>query len=101
MRNALAFTANRLTSSGDEGRLWLSEGKDYANTTRVVIQQWVPLDEHDKGVASSSVSHNYGKSREIPQIYVETDDNWQISGKSWHWVPVMASEVYEYKDGMS
>lgn len=100
LRNSVAFAANRITSLGDEGRMWLSEGKDYANTTRVVTQRWVPLDEHDKYVALRSVSRRYEESRQISQIYVEADDNWQVSGKSWHWVPVLANEVYEYKKGL-
>ncbi|MFJ4391223.1 hypothetical protein [Pseudomonas soli] len=36
--SGVAFAANFLTSRGDEGRLFASGGKDYANTRRVVGQ---------------------------------------------------------------
>lgn len=99
MKSGVAFFANWMTSRGDEGRPFLTAGKDYANTVRTVTQQWVALAEHEQGIAYRSVSHWYGKERKIRQIYVEAEDHWQVSGQSWHWRPVVANEVYEYKNG--
>jgi len=93
-----AFFANFLTSRGDEGRVFLSSGKDFANTTRTVSQKWVPLDTEDRGFAKASVIHRYGLEREVTQIYVEADDAWDVSGSSWHWRPVVANDEYEFKD---
>lgn len=36
---------NRLTSMGDEGRVFGSDGKDYMNTSRDKIQRWTALPE--------------------------------------------------------
>lgn len=94
----VAFAANFLISLGDEGRVFLSDGKDFANTVRTVTQQWVALGEHEQGIARRSVSNRYGEQRKIRQMYVEADDNWQISGQSWHWRPAVANLVYEYKE---
>ncbi len=33
------------------------------------------------------------------QYYVEAEDHWDISGASWHWRPVLANEIYEFKEG--
>ncbi len=99
LRSGVAVLANWVTSRGDEGRLFFSAGKDYANTVQTVTQQWVMLAELEQGVAHRSVSRWYGAERKIRQIYVEADDPWQVSGKSWHWRPVVAHESYEYKDG--
>jgi|GEM_PF-748567 len=97
--NTAAMLANRFTSMGDEGRLFGSDGKDFANTVQTVVQQWVPLDAHDAHMKHSSVSRTYGVTREINQMYLEGGDNWQISGKSWHWSPPVANVVYESKEG--
>ncbi|NIF25434.1 hypothetical protein F3J44_03455 [Pantoea sp. Tr-811] len=96
--SSAAFFANFLTSRGDEGRVFLSSGKDFANTTRTVTQKWVPLGSEELDFASSSAIHRYGLEREVTQIYVEADDDWDVSGTSWHSRPVIANEEYEFKD---
>ncbi|MDH1656888.1 hypothetical protein N5E96_18040 [Pseudomonas mosselii] len=98
LKNTFAMLQNRLGSLGDEGRVFGSEGKDFDNTTRVVTQQWVPLDSHDDHLASRSVVHPYGKLRAVTQRYLEGDDKWQISGKSWYWQPVLPHETYEHPE---
>ncbi|GLO11434.1 hypothetical protein PPUJ20028_00150 [Pseudomonas putida] len=98
LKNTFAILQNRLGSLGDEGRLFGSEGKDYDNTSRVVTQQWVPLDGHDDHLASRSVIHSYGELRAITQRYFEGEDKWQISGKSWHWQPALPFETYEHRE---
>ena len=95
--SSAAFVANFLVSRGDEGRVFLSSGKDFANTTRTVTQEWVPLNDEERNFALSSVIHRYGMERKITQIYVEADDAWDVSGSSWHWRPVIANEEYELK----
>lgn len=95
--SSVAFVANFLVSRGDEGRAFLSSGKDFANTTRMVTQEWVPLGTEDRNVASSSANYRYGMERKVTQIYVEADDAWDVSGASWHWRPVIANEEYELK----
>lgn len=96
--SSAAFLANYLTSRGDEGRVFLTSGKDIANTTRTVTQEWVPLDNKERNFSSSSAIHRYGMERKITQIYVEADDAWDVSGSSWHWRPAIANEEYEFKD---
>ncbi|GLO43761.1 hypothetical protein [Pseudomonas putida] len=98
LASSAAFVANFLTSRGDEGRVFLSSGKDFANTTRTVTQEWVPLDEEEQNFSPSSANHRYGMERKVAQIYVEADDAWDVSGSSWHWRPVIANEEYELKD---
>lgn len=97
--SGLAFTANFFASLADDGRAFLSAGKDYANTVRVVTQRWVPLDGNELSFARSSAIHQYGKLRTITQSFVEFDDQWDVSGRSWHWRPVVANEVHEFKEG--
>lgn len=83
---------------GDEGRVFGSDGKDYQNTTRTMIQTWQPLGENEQHLAASSLTRRYGEERRIEQTYREGPDAWQVSGKSWHWQPATANTVYEYKD---
>ncbi|MFW0757279.1 hypothetical protein ACN1C3_21515 [Pseudomonas sp. H11T01] len=45
VKNTFVMLANRLGSLGDEGRMLGSDGKDYTNTTRTLIQEWLPLAE--------------------------------------------------------
>ncbi|MFD2643846.1 hypothetical protein [Pseudomonas japonica] len=97
--NVAVIFSNRITSMGDEGRLFGSDGKDFANTVQTVTQQWVPLDAHDAYMKHSSVVRIYGVTRNIEQRYLEGDDHWQISGKSWQWTPAVANEVYEARGG--
>ncbi|WP_420820645.1 bacteriophage T4 gp5 trimerisation domain-containing protein, partial [Serratia microhaemolytica] len=97
--NTMIMAINRLTSMGDEGRLFGSEGKDFMNTIRDKIQAWQPLpDNASLNQAENSAIHPYGTVRKIKQRFLEGDDTWQITGKSWHWQPVVADEVYETKD---
>lgn len=97
--SSVAFAANFLSSRGDEGRLFASEGKDYANTRRVVSQRWVPLKASECDFARLSTVHRYGTVRRTTQYFVEASDDWAISGQSWHWRPVVANEVYEFREG--
>ena len=96
--SGVAFAANFLVSRGDEGRAFLNSGKDYANTTRTVTQEWVPLDAEERYLAPSSAIHRYGAENKVRQIYIEADDAWDVSGASWHWRPVIANEEYEFND---
>lgn len=98
VKNTAILAANRLASMGDEGRMFLSDGKDLANTTRVMTQRWVRLDSRDDQLTHRSVERRYGELRQIKQRYLEGDDNWQQGGKSWHWQPVTPDTAYEYKD---
>lgn len=98
VKNTAILAANRLVSAGDEGRVFLSDGKDLANTTRVMTQRWVRLDRRDDLLTHRSVERKYGALRHIKQRYLEGDDNWQVGGKSWHWQPVTPDVAYEYKD---
>ncbi len=98
IKNTALLVANRLVSMGDEGRMFLSDGKDLANTTRVMTQRWVRLDSRDDQLTHRSVERRYGDLRHIKQRYLDGDDNWQQGGKSWHWQPVTPDVAYEYKD---
>jgi type VI secretion system secreted protein VgrG len=42
-------------------------------------------------------TYKYGKQKIFTQTYLEGDDNWASEGKSWHWQPVMADDIYESK----
>lgn len=95
----VALAANFVTSRGDEGRFFASDGKDYANTRRVVSQRWMPLGENERSFARLSAIHRYGDVRRITQNYVQADDPWAITGESWHWRPVVPDEEYEYRRG--
>lgn len=99
LASGAAFLANFLTSRADEGRVFLSSGKDFANTTRTVTQRWVPLAGGEREFSRSSAIHEYGTERMTQQYYVEAEDHWDISGASWHWRPVLANEIYEFKEG--
>ncbi|WP_162922989.1 MULTISPECIES: type VI secretion system Vgr family protein [Burkholderia] len=98
IKNTGVMFINRLTSMGDEGRLFGSDGKDYMNTTRDKIQQWKPLPaDADPWLKENSAVHTYGETRKIKQRYLEGADAWAIGGKSWHWQPGVADEVHEIK----
>ncbi len=56
----VALAANFVTSRGDEGRFFASDGKDHANTRRVLSQRWVPLGENERSFARLSVSGGFG-----------------------------------------
>ncbi|WP_249168467.1 type VI secretion system Vgr family protein [Erwinia sp. E602] len=96
LKNTAIMAINRLTSMGDEGRVFGSEGKDYMNTKRDKIQEWqrLPSDVIDE-TGQQSVIHRYGQQRKVTQTFLEGDDAWAVTGKSWHWQPVIADDVYE------
>ncbi|MDA8505163.1 type VI secretion system tip protein VgrG [Citrobacter sp. Awk 2] len=96
LKNTAIMAINRLTSMGDEGRVFGSEGKDYMNTKRDKIQEWQPLpsDAADEKCQKSAV-HRYGEQRKVTQTFLEGDDAWAITGQSWHWQPTTADDVYE------
>lgn len=98
VKNTAIIAANRLVSMGDEGRAFLSDGKDLANTTRGLTQKWVRLDSRDDQLTHRSVERRYGELRTIKQRYMEGNDNWQVGGKSWHWQPVTPDIAYKYED---
>lgn len=98
LKNSAIFAINRLTSMGDEGRLFGSNGKDYMNTKKDKIQEWSPLpSDATEEVINKSAIHRYGEKRKITQTFLEGDDVWAVGGKSWHWQPVTADDVYEEK----
>ena len=96
VKNTAIMAINRLTSMGDEGRVFGSEGKDYMNTKRDKIQEWQPLpsDVTDE-MEQQSVVHRYGEQRKITQTFLEGDDSWAVTGQSWHWQPTTADDMYE------
>ena len=99
VNNTFAVIINRAGTLADEGRLIFSDGKDFANTTRTIVQEWIPLDDDERSFETHSAKHAYGAIRHIKQRFLEADDEWQVTGKSWHWVPATADTVYERKTG--
>ena len=99
VKNTAVIAANRLGSMGDQGRVFGSDGKDLANTTRTLIQQWVPLNDFEEHRIADSAIRRYGELRYTPQRFLEGEDKWQVGGKSWHWQPVTPDEAYETRDG--
>lgn len=102
VKNAAVMLLNRATSMGDEGRVFGSDGKDYMNTSRDKIQLWTPLpadlaSDTREFLYNRSVIRRYGEKRTIYQKYLEGDDAWAVSGKSWHWIPGVRDEDYEFK----
>ncbi len=99
VKNTAIMAINRLTSMGDEGRVFGSDGKDYMNTKRDKIQEWRSLPSNaTEEITNTSAIHRYGAQRKITQTFLEGDDGWAVGGKSWHWMPVVADDVYEKKD---
>ena len=101
-KNLVIMAINRLTSMGDEGRVFGSDGKDYMNTSRDKIQRWTALPGDLDGesrvfISKKSVIRRYGEQRSIYQKYLESDDAWAVSGKSWQWIPGVREEDYEFK----
>lgn len=96
LKNTAIMAINRLTSMGDEGRVFGSEGKDYMNMKRDKIQEWQPLpsDATDETEQQSAV-HRYGEQRKVTQTFLEGDDAWAVTGQSWYWQPTTADDVYE------
>jgi type VI secretion system secreted protein VgrG len=98
LANTAIMAINRLTSMGDEGRVFGSDGKDYMNTKRDKIQEWRPLpSDATEDMEKKSAIHRYGERRIIKQTFLEGDDAWPVSGTSWHWQPTIADDVYEDK----
>jgi len=98
LKNTAIMAINRLTSMGDEGRIFGSEGKDYMNTKRDKIQEWQSLpSETTEEVIKKSAEYHYGKKRKVTQTFQQGNDEWAVSGKSWHWQPTTADDIYEDK----
>ena len=102
LKNLGVMAVNRVVSMGDKGRMFTSEGKDFIHTTRDKIQEWTPLPDYlDEGnkeiIISKSVIRKFGEKRKIFQRYLEGDDTWTQEGKSWHWIPTISDDNYEFK----
>ncbi|MHC8314060.1 type VI secretion system Vgr family protein [Pseudomonas sp. LB3P31] len=98
LKNTASMLLNRLMSMGDEGRLFGSDGKDYANTRRDKVQEWQRfLEDADEPIVAQSAHHLYGSRRYIAQTFLEGDDAWVKGGKSWYWQPAIADTVNELK----
>ncbi|MEE6890384.1 type VI secretion system tip protein VgrG [Escherichia coli] len=96
LKNTAIMVINRLTSMGDEGRIFGSEGKDYMNTKRDKIQEWQPLPSDTTAeIEQQSAVYRYGEQRKVTQTFLEGDDAWAVTGQSWHWQPTTADDVYE------
>ncbi|TCT88555.1 type VI secretion system secreted protein VgrG [Gibbsiella quercinecans] len=96
LKNTAIMAINRLTSMGDEGRVFGSEGKDYMNTKRDKIQEWQPLpSDAAEEIEQQSAIYRYGEQRKVTQTFLEGDDAWVVTGQSWHWQPTTADDVYE------
>ncbi|SFT53452.1 type VI secretion system tip protein VgrG [Pseudomonas marincola] len=102
LRNTAEMILNRLTSLGDEGRVFGGDGKDYANTQRDVVQQWTPLNNAEliglSGSGRKTAKNVYGRKRVITQTYSQGPDEWAIEGTSWHWLPVTSDTDYGFND---
>jgi hypothetical protein len=57
-KNVVIMAINRLTSMGDEGRVFGSDGKDYMNTSRDKIQRWTALPGDLDGESRVFISKN-------------------------------------------
>lgn len=95
LKNTLAILVNRSGSLTEEGRLMFSDGKDFVNTTRTVVKEWVSLNEEEKSFMADSAAHAYGSLRNIKQRFLQASDEWHSTGKSWHWVPAAPDTDYE------
>ena len=102
-RTALNFIHVVMTriSTLSEGRPIGSDGMDFRNTVRDVTQEWQRLgsveEENLRSDGLISVRRIYGETRVIKQTYVESKDDWTVSGRSWHWHPVHADVEYEFE----
>ncbi|MEQ7919145.1 type VI secretion system tip protein VgrG [Xanthomonas sp. WHRI 1810A] len=100
LKNTAVLIFNRLTSMGNEGKLFGSDGEDYKNTRREKVQEWVRLPgDAEVHAFESSAVHKYGDKRRISQTFLEGPDAWAINGSAWYWQPVVADDVYEKKGG--
>lgn len=98
LANLAIGVLNRVTSMGDQGRVFGSDGRDLKNTMRDVIQEWQPLPEDAPlSLLQTSMTHTYGETRRIRQQYLEGNDQWAVGGSSWHWKPVIANKVFEVR----
>ena len=99
LKNTVIMAINRLTSMGDEGRIFGSEGKDYMHTKRDKIQEWQHLPSNaTEEMNQKSAVHRYGEKRQITQTFLEGNDDWAITGQSWHWQPIATDDIYEKKN---
>ncbi|QXI38078.1 hypothetical protein [Pseudomonas xantholysinigenes] len=97
-RNTLAIIANRSGTIANEGSVIFSEGKDWANTSRTLIHEWVRLSADEMHFESRSAIHRYGDLKKTAQKYVGSDDHWAITGQSWHWVPATPNVIFELRE---
>ncbi|WP_248917695.1 hypothetical protein [Pseudomonas entomophila] len=96
--NMLAITANRSGTISNEGGVIFSDGKDWANTRRTLIHEWVGLSMDEKSFELGSAIHRYGELKRTTQKYVEADDHWALKGQSWHWVPATPDKIFERRN---
>jgi len=100
VKNSVVMALNRLTSMGEEGKVFGSDGKDYQNTQRDKVQKWKRLpDGLEDHVVQNSAVHEYGTLRRITQTFLEGADAFAVNGSQWYWQPVTADDVYETKTG--
>lgn len=93
--NVLTIAANRSGTIANEGSVILSDGKDWANTSRTLIHEWQKLGKDEKHFEFGSAIHRYGDLKRTVQKYVESDDHWALKGQSWHWVPATPDVIFE------
>lgn len=96
--NILAITANRSGTISNEGGVIFSDGKDWANTRRTLIHEWVRLSTDEKSFELGSAIHRYGELKRTTQKYVEAGDHWALKGQSWHWVPATPDKIFERRN---
>ena len=99
LANVAIGLLNRVTTMGDQGRVLGSDGKDLKNTMRDVIQEWQPLASGTPSdLVQKSKQNKYGEVRRKRQTYQEGNDDWAVSGSSWHWMPVIPNKEFEMKE---
>ncbi|MBC3474729.1 MAG: hypothetical protein ACOKSU_01540 [Pseudomonas sp.] len=95
--NILAIASNRTGTIANEGSMFFSDGKDWANTSRTLTHEWTRLADDEQHFESGSAVYRYGTLKKTVQKYVESDDNWAVKGLSWYWVPVTPNIIFERK----
>jgi hypothetical protein len=93
--NVLAVAANRSGTIANEGSVILSDGKDFANTTRTLIHEWARLSGGERSYEAGSAIYRYGELKKTVQKYLEADDHWALNAQSWHWVPATPDVIFE------
>lgn len=97
--NSFFLLSNRSRSMSNEGQVIFSDPGDLANTIRTFTQEWVRLEADELSFKLDSAEHWYGALRNQKKTFLHADDHWDVSGKSWHWGPVIPDIVYEYRGG--